>query len=112
MTNVNALNAAERELVSAVQQHTRRLPAQLEGYTASDWASKMIVDDTRIGWDADSNAGADQYWSAAAEIQEAAAMCKAESHHEESWCDNVFLPVLNLAKARSGLRRRVMVANM
>jgi hypothetical protein len=112
VADANAINENERKLIRSIGEQTRFLPSELQEYLKSDWASEMILDGSRIEWDARSNIKIAELWENVKEIQEAARRCTAESHHEESWSDNVILPLLNLSKRRAGLQDRVMLATM
>lgn len=112
ITDENVMNENERKLIDSIWEQSLVLPSELQEYLKLDRASKRTLNARRIEWDALSNTNIAELWESVKEIQEAAQMCTAEFHDEESWSDNVILPILKLSKKWAGLEGRVMLANM
>lgn len=52
------------------------------------------------------------FWIKVQSIEEAATVCSKEARSEDSWSDDVVLEIMKLALGWSGLRNKLMVANL
>ncbi|KIW75171.1 hypothetical protein Z517_11943 [Fonsecaea pedrosoi CBS 271.37] len=52
------------------------------------------------------------FWIKVQSIEEAATICSKEGRSEDSWSDDVVLEIIRLALSWSGLRNKVMLANL